>query len=57
AEENLEHIEETVLTSLTVAMREHAEGILAGDRPARPFVTLTYAQSLDGSIAANNCSQ
>lgn len=50
-------IEERVLDVLVVSMRQHHERIERGEQRARPFVTLTYAQSIDGSIAAANKSQ
>lgn len=45
-------IEDTVLRGVANGIEEHVQGVENGERPARPFVTLTYAQSIDGSIAA-----
>lgn len=50
-------IEESVLNRLTTSIREHSEMVERGERRPRPFVTLTYAQSIDGSIAASDRSQ
>lgn len=50
-------IEESVLNVLAASIRQHGEKVESGERPARPFVTLTYAQSIDGSIAAVDRSQ
>lgn len=50
-------IESTVLSGLANGMMEHREKVARGELRPRPFVTLTYAQSIDGSIAAADKSQ
>lgn len=50
-------IEEGVLRLLQANMREHSAMVKRGERHIRPFVTVTYAQSIDGSIAAADKSQ
>lgn len=50
-------IEERVLRAIESGILEHSEKVARGERQARPFVTLTYAQTIDGSIAAANKSQ
>lgn len=50
-------IEESVLNRLASSIMEHGERVESGERRARPFVTLTYAQSIDGSISAADKSQ
>ena len=49
-------IEESVLKKLACGMKEHQDKVDRGERRPRPFVTLTYAQSIDGSIATANRS-
>ncbi|CAN0009776.1 unnamed protein product [Ectocarpus sp. 8 AP-2014] len=58
SQQQLRHkIEEGVLSGLASGMREHGERVERGELRPRPFVTLTYAQSIDGSIAAADKSQ
>lgn len=57
AEELRRTIEESVLNKIVSSIREHHEKVDKGERRPRPFVTLTYAQSIDGSIAAADRSQ
>lgn len=57
AEELRRTIEESVLNKIVSSIREHNEKVDKGERRPRPFVTLTYAQSIDGSIAAADRSQ
>lgn len=57
AEELRRTIEESVLNRLASSIREHVDKVESGQRRPRPFVTLTYAQSIDGSIAAADKSQ
>lgn len=45
-------IEDSVLKGLATGMVAHHEKVERGELRRRPFVTLTYAQSIDGSIAA-----
>ena len=57
AQELRRTIEEGVLNGLSRSIMEHGERVESGERRARPFVTLTYAQSIDGSISAADKSQ
>lgn len=57
AQELRRTIEESVLNRLASSIVEHGERVENGERRARPFVTLTYAQSIDGSISAADKSQ
>lgn len=57
AQELRRTIEESVLNRLASSIMEHGERVESGERRARPFVTLTYAQSIDGSISAADKSQ
>lgn len=57
AQELRRTIEESVLNRLSTSIMEHGERVESGERRARPFVTLTYAQSIDGSISAADKSQ
>lgn len=50
-------IEDNVLNGLTKNMLGHREKVERGKLRPRPFVTLTYAQSIDGSIAGADKSQ
>lgn len=50
-------IENAVLSGLATGILEHREKVERGELRPRPFVTLTYAQSIDGSIAAADKSQ
>ena len=50
-------IEESVLQGLAAGMLAHREKVERGELRRRPFVTLTYAQSIDGSIAGADKSQ
>lgn len=50
-------IDAKVLDRLTRSIEDHVHLVETGERAARPFVTLTYAQSIDGSIAAADKSQ
>lgn len=50
-------IEDSVLNGLATGMVAHHEKVERGELRRRPFVTLTYAQSIDGSIAGANKSQ
>eukprot|EP00903_Cladosiphon_okamuranus_P006781 g6609.t1 len=50
-------IEDSVLNRLATGIVAHHEKVERGERRRRPFVTLTYAQSIDGSIAGADKSQ
>lgn len=50
-------IEDSVLNRLATGMVAHHERVERGELRRRPFVTLTYAQSIDGSIAGADKSQ
>lgn len=50
-------IEDCVLKGLATSMVAHREKVERGELRRRPFVTLTYAQSIDGSIAGADKSQ
>ncbi|CAM9228488.1 unnamed protein product [Pylaiella littoralis] len=50
-------IEDSVLKGLATNMLCHREKVERGKLRPRPFVTLTYAQSIDGSIAGADKSQ
>lgn len=50
-------IEDSVLKGLATGMVRHHEKVERGEMRRRPFVTLTYAQSIDGSIAGADKSQ
>lgn len=50
-------IEDSVLKGLATGMVAHHEKVERGELRRRPFVTLTYAQSIDGSIAGADKSQ
>ena len=50
-------IEDGVLNGLATGMVAHHERVERGELRRRPFVTLTYAQSIDGSIAGADKSQ
>lgn len=57
AQELRRTIEESVLNRLASSIMEHGDRVESGERRPRPFVTLTYAQSIDGSISAADKSQ
>lgn len=50
-------IEDSVLNGLATGITAHHEKVERGELRRRPFVTLTYAQSIDGSIAGADKSQ
>lgn len=50
-------IEDSVLKGLATNILGHREKVERGKLRPRPFVTLTYAQSIDGSIAGADKSQ
>eukprot|EP00752_Nemacystus_decipiens_P004628 g4223.t1 len=50
-------IEDSVLNGLATGIVAHHEKVDRGEMRRRPFVTLTYAQSIDGSIAGADKSQ
>lgn len=50
-------IEDSVLKGLATGMVAHHRKVERGELRRRPFVTLTYAQSIDGSIAGADKSQ